>query len=92
MKKFLSLLAVALLFSTVASAFSLEDVATDSKTLKMQACLTKEAKKELVKGTLTSANVDAKAAEIAAVCAASASTEVNPELIKLATTTLKSLM
>lgn len=92
MKKFLSLLAVALLFSTTVSAFSLGDVATDPKTLKMQACLTKEAKKELAKGTLTSTNVEAKAAEIAAVCAASASTDVNPELIKLATSTLKSLM
>ena len=92
MKKFLSLLAVSLLVSTTASAFSLGNVAADPKTLKLQACLTQEAKKELAKGTLTSANVEAKAAEIAAICAASTSMEVNPEVLKLATTTLKSLM
>lgn len=92
MKNFLSILAVTLLVSTTASAFSLGDVTTDTKTLKMQACLAKEAQKELAKGTLASANIDAKAAEIAAVCAASTSMDVNPEVLKLATKALKSLL
>lgn len=92
MKKILSLLVVSLLVSTTASAFSLGDVAVDSKTVKMQTCLTSEAKKAIAAGTITSENVEVKAAEIAGVCATSVSAEVNPEIVKLAVTTIKSLM
>lgn len=91
MKKLFSFLAVALLFSTTVSAFSLGDVADTGK-IKMQTCMTDEAKKALAQGTLNSENLEKKAAEIASICAASASMEANPEAVKQAATILKSFL
>lgn len=91
MKKFVLLLAVAFLFSANASAFSLGDVADTGK-VKMHTCLMDEAKSSLSKGTITSENVEKKAAEIAAVCAGSATAEVDPAAVKQAVEIIKALM
>lgn len=91
MKKILLLAALALTFSINAQAFSLNNIA-DTKDVKMRTCLMNEAKKALVSKELTSENVDKKAAEIAAVCAASESMEVSPEIVKQAAEILKSLL
>ena len=91
MKKLLLLVALTMTFSINAQAFSLNNI-TDAKDIKMRTCLMSEAKKALASKELTSENVDKKAAEIAAVCAASESMEVSPEIVKQAAEILKSLL
>lgn len=91
MIKKLSVLAATLLISGNVAAFSLGNV-PDTGKLKMQTCLMDEAKTVLTKGTVTSANLEKTAGEIAAVCAASHSMEVDPALVKQAVQVLKSLM
>ncbi len=91
MTKFLSTMAVAVMVATSAQAFSLDGIA-NTKDAKMQTCMMSEAKKALTTGSVTSENVEKKAAEIAAVCAASESMDVDPAMVKSAAQILKSLM
>ncbi len=91
MKRFLSLLAVALLVSTTASAFSLGDVADTGK-VKMKKCVMEQAKDEFMKGKVNSSNIEERAKVIVASCATASSVEASPDEVKAAVEVLNSLM
>lgn len=91
MTKILSVMAVAMMMATSALAFSLDGI-TNPKEAKLQTCMMSEAKKAIATGSVTSANVEKKAAEVAAICAASESMDVDPAMVKSAAQILKSLL
>lgn len=85
------MLAVAMLITTNASAFSISDVA-DNADVKMRACLMDEAKESFAKGKLAAGNVETVAKEISTTCATKLAIDADPATVKLAVQILKSMM
>lgn len=91
MKRILSILAIAMLFATNASAFSLGDVADTGK-VKMKKCVMEQAKDEFMKGKVNSSNIEERAKVIVTSCATASSVEASPDEVKAAVEVLNSLM